>query len=798
MSDEREDYPLSNMRYFSSYNKDTKELEYSKYSFNFDLYAQDYSLDWASKVRIFDDFLEKNEYEYSKPTKVKEGLRKYFKPMTQQIKNYNSKYANSVHSGYFNIQGLNTYIPQYDLVNQQFDLIYYVDTIPSFQNQNRDPEIRRLQDYYYNDNFGNIFSKYNFNFDYYSNDFEVYGNKLVIFTDFVTRVLNTSSNISGTRSYGDPNIFRKYFIQSPELKNYLINHSVNSIFFNSEKNIYNFDFIDYSKKKGIDFNNGIDFIYENFIIYGQFEQIEVKFIPNSLNKYESVTSSVAVVKADGIGVGFLYNHYNHPGDIYCITCNHLLGNNNLETFKASFELVDNTNQINAQTAEFRIVGRDIFSDIVVGIFDPEMAYNKIYNIDLTIYKTLTLNTTVPLQLGDPVDLVGHIGYLDNRSFLTGRIIDPKYAGSFFKSGFYIPESVLIDMNIMKGVSGSPLFIEKNIDGSSANKLSLAGMIVARLGTDNQYCIAISAFTLQSTISKIIENYDIYSNYFKDDLVELSNVTKNGITKKWLGITGYYYDPISGDQGNSALNNLPYNGGLVINKFILGFDTDRKTYVYDSESLGQIGVIQINSPLLNTKIYKRFLDSNKTPLVIKSMTFFEGLKGTYNKFYIGKYSNQVGYYIYSYGLLPLGNFQIEDQQSINRIGYTYGKITFEYFYYNGETWILEEETIGGTTRDWYNIYVDSNNKRYYQHKFEFPNILLSYQSSFAQSLFNYTNNTFTAMDECPINAGSVSSRGQLVSSSGQLVGSGQFVSGSGQFVKGSGNGNMLISRQNTIA
>ena len=28
--------------------------------------------------------------------------------MTQQVKNYNSKYANSVHSGYFNIQGLNS------------------------------------------------------------------------------------------------------------------------------------------------------------------------------------------------------------------------------------------------------------------------------------------------------------------------------------------------------------------------------------------------------------------------------------------------------------------------------------------------------------------------------------------------------------------------------------------------------------------------------------------------------------------------------------------------------------------
>ena len=89
------------------------------------------------------------------------------------------------------------------------------------------------------------------------------------------------------------------------------------------------------------------------------------------------------------------------------------------------------------------------------------------------------------------------------------------------------------MNIMKGVSGSPLFIEKDIDGSVSNNLSLAGMIVARLGTDNQYCIAISAFTLQSTISKIIENYDLYSIYYKNDLVELSNITKNGITKNLI-------------------------------------------------------------------------------------------------------------------------------------------------------------------------------------------------------------------------------------------------------------------------
>ena len=311
--------------------------------------------------------------------------------MTQEIKNYNSKYANSVHCGYFNIQGLNSYIPQYDLVEKQFDLVYYVDTVPQFDNNNnKQPEIRRLQDYYYNDNFGNIFSKYNFNFDYYSSDFEVYGNKLVIFTDFVVRVLNTSLNVVGTRSYGDPNIFRKYFIQTPELKDYLINYSINSIFIIQK--IYIILIILTIVKMSILILKMELISFEHYIIYGQFQQIPIKFINDDSNKYDKITSSIAIVKASLNGAGFLYKHYNNPGNIYLVTCNHILGNNNLETIKASFEVVNDTNEISAKTAEFRIIGRDIFSDIVVAQFDPELAYNKIFDVDLSDFVQLQINT----------------------------------------------------------------------------------------------------------------------------------------------------------------------------------------------------------------------------------------------------------------------------------------------------------------------------------------------------------------------------------------------------------------------
>ena len=54
-------------------------------------------------------------------------------------------------------------------------------------------------------------------------------------------------------------------------------------------------------------------------------------------------------------------------NIYVVTCDHLLGNDNLTSFFASFNTVDNTRTNVSTTAEFRVVGRDRFTDILVGI-----------------------------------------------------------------------------------------------------------------------------------------------------------------------------------------------------------------------------------------------------------------------------------------------------------------------------------------------------------------------------------------------------------------------------------------------
>jgi hypothetical protein len=91
-----------------------------------------------------------------------------------------------------------------------------------------------------------------------------------------------------------------------------------------------------------------------------------------------------------VGAGFLYKDNNNPNNIYCVSCNHLLDSENLETFKASFEIFDYTNNIISQTAEFKIIGRDIFTDVIVGLYDPELSYNKVYNVDLSDFEKLKL------------------------------------------------------------------------------------------------------------------------------------------------------------------------------------------------------------------------------------------------------------------------------------------------------------------------------------------------------------------------------------------------------------------------
>ena len=200
MSSVNDPYILRKIRYFNAYNLQTKELEFCKFNFNFTKYIREFGLINKSKLEVFDDFLQRNGWSHYLPTRVKQEFKQYFNPITSSMKTYNEYIGFSIHPGYTNPFNLNSYIPYEILVENQFELSYYTDN-----------QVRRLQDYYFHASNDEIYTKYNFNFDLFSKDFNVYGNNLIVFTDFISRVIYESDTKIGTEGYGNPKSFSKYF-----------------------------------------------------------------------------------------------------------------------------------------------------------------------------------------------------------------------------------------------------------------------------------------------------------------------------------------------------------------------------------------------------------------------------------------------------------------------------------------------------------------------------------------------------------------------------------------------------------
>ena len=724
---------IDKIRYFNSYDSETQKLLYSKYNFNFETYALDFNLKEKTKLEIFDDFLLRNDTffqaepsfpeisdktpSYLKPTVVKEELKKYFNPMTNEIINYNNKYAQTVHTGYMNIQDPRSYDSIFELVKKQFDLYYY-----------KDDQIRRLQDYYFSDDDG-IYSKFNFDFIKYSNDFKVYGNNFIIFTDFISRVVWSSGTIIGAYGYGTPYGFKQYFIQSEGLVDYMSKYGSTSIWRNvCLKNEYNINYLAYAEDNNLPTDN-LENAREHYLRWGQFKQIEIKFIEEPLSTIENNMNSICTILASGnTGTGFLYKNKDDDPNIYIVTCAHILGKSNLSTIKATFGYNDNSRNIVTETAEFRVMGRDIYTDIMMAVYDSELPYNQTFKPDLSKFKPLRINLTSNYKIGDNTYTIGNLGMSDNNSLISGRIIDPHYFGDFYPDSTYIPESILINLIGSSGISGAPIFKENN-------DKEVVGLVLGCI-KDGVYTVGLSSFILENLLTNIIARWDFYSIVYKDDPVKLQVFTKNSITKKWMGTVTSYYNPQYSPTQNRNLGNFPYTGGLIIHDFILGFNNITSMYIFDSDSLTREGTTLINGPLLNSKMYNKFIDSGKTPIVLKSMGFLNGLTGQYARYNYGKYGNQDAYWQFTYGLSPLGYINTPPD-SQNSFVAQFGKIFFEYYYYDGQEWILDSEELGGNDSKWYTTYTDALGNKYYQSKWEFPQILLTYTQSYIHKLDNST-------------------------------------------------------------
>lgn len=713
---------------------DNKQLIYTKYNFDFEKYKTDFNLLTNNKVDIYENFYKRNNYEPSKPYIIYDNYKKYFLPITEEIKAYVDKY------GVFHRNYLTIVSPNYDneyIISKQFDLVEYTEK-----------EVRRIQDYFYSNGTEYTFTKYNFNFDLYEKNFKIYNNKLVKFTDFVLRCYRTSGVILGTTGYGIAEWCKEYFITNINLSEYLLSSSIYSILEYEEKNFFNIDFQKYINNNA-DLNNlDIEIAKEHYLRNGQFELRNINLFEYQKTSIEKSREGICTIflknKIDSpLATGFLYN-YNDTNK-YIITCYHIIKNYRDQRYiHAIFE---NNNQ--STIAQFKIIGYDITSDIMVAIYDHTLNFNIVNNVNIYQYPSLIINNSYKTKVSEKVSLIGNISYDDNLSFIAGNVMNINYSGGFNigPSADTIPESILIQTYGTPGMSGSPILRGDPLD---INILECIGMLLGALKDTNQVMVAIDGYLLDNIVQNIIANWNLFTNILGiTDQLRIDNFVKNGYEKSWLGITNQYNHPIL-SKVYKELSNLSYVGGLLITNFIIGFNVRDEQFVYSSNDLIDRNVIKFEGPLINSKLYNRFITNGNIPIVIKSITFFDSINCAFRKIDIGKFGNQKPYSNYVYGQSYIASYELPDIY-YNNLKYEFAPITIEYFYYDGDTWTLDSEKIGDNTKEWYVTYDDNTGNKYFQHKFEFPEILIPYIHNY--SISRYAINSIESLNRKSRNLGS---------------------------------------------
>ena len=706
-------------------------LAYSKYNFNFDAYLLDYAdkLDPnPTKSTIFYHFLINNDTDLNKPFSLKDDFKKYFNSMSNDVINYNEKYGYSFSLNYMQSVNPIEYVNSDTVFEHQFELIEYSDE-----------GLRRLQDYIYYNDFILYYTKYNFDFVTYRNDWNVHSyNKLLAFTDFALRTQYLNGTIIGAYGYGEPrDDFKKYFVQSKGIQEFLLKYSVTSIY----KKVYNsFPNIDWENYKRLNPDipfDTVDALEEYYIRDGQFEQRPVTFIQSiNYNVYEK-TQSIVTVQGEGTGFlynGSTYNIVNGKKMVYLVTCYHIIKDSkNKNVINASVNYyIENSNEQISKTLAFKIIGYDLFFDLLIGLYDPTLDYNKEFNsnLDIETVPTLNIDGTTFLEKNSNVYTIANIGKIDTNVLIEGKLMNNNYKGSY-NSTFVLgtPESFLINFYTQKGVSGAPIFQENNDN--------CIGMIVGSVGNKNQYTITLSNFYLSFLAYNGLEKYYTFTRLFPVyNIIAFDLFVKEIFSKKWLGTLCRYYNNNLSSKW-SQFNNFNYDSGLVIVDFIIGFNKNTKTFVTNSLELDQYNVTPLNTPLLKTKIYERFINNGRVPIIIKSILTFENGESDYDYFNFGLKDNQYGYTTFTFNCAHV-KLILNEKKYINPVKRSFPQLNITYYYYNGNTWIEDNEIVGGNTPDWYNEYLAEDGRLIYLHKFEYPLTLLYLLNPYIYSIGTASN------------------------------------------------------------
>ena len=658
-----------------------------------------------------------------------DDLKQYFTPITPEIINYMYKYAYSIHNNYMQLTTPNYSILYPELLKLQFDLYPFTDE-----------ELPRIQDYIYNAD-GKLYTKFNFDFDRYSVDFNIWGTKLLVFTDFVVRNYLLSNTLLGFYGYGIYVPFEKYFFSVStdiNFNNYLQNNSVTSIYKNIPKNIYNIDFLKYRDLyPDLNVFTTIKELADHYFTNGQFEPRQIPIIQKTPDIVDNILKSVCVVATNSTNAsGFLYSNktYSSNNNIYLVTCYHVV--QNVKDKNIIYAIVKIPS--GSVKAAFRFIGCEMYADLMMAVFDPNIPYNKSHNVDLSEAVTININMTQKVHKGDKVFSLTNLGAIDDYSYLEGYVVDNSYYGpdNIDRLKLGSPRSYLLDMPILKGASGSLVFL------GDRNSSNISGIGIINSYLNETYSICIEGFITQGILSNIIGRWDYYSIQFADDLILLNNYIKIGFPKKWFGIDFSYYNDVYSSKKYNVLSNYNIMGGVVVNDFIIGYHRKEHKFLYDVMEINDPNCFKINTPLLNTNMHKRFIDSSNSPIVITAITLFDGIKSVYEKFALGRYDNQHSLEILTYGFTQIANIQNNIKQHVNTFLSVYGDITLEYYFFNGLTWEKDIEIISGNDQSRYNLYTDPMGYVYKQHILEFPIPLLneidSYEIKVSQIENNYSN------------------------------------------------------------
>ena len=129
--------------------------------------------------------------------------------------------------------------------------------------------------------------------------------------------------------------------------------------------------------------------------------------------------------------------------------------------------------------------------------------------------------------------------------------------------------------------------------------------------------------LENLVINLIFRYTFFKDLYKNNPTLLALNTDKAVNRRWLGCITSYYHPNISSKRHPALASYPETGGLVLHNFILGFDYINKKFIFDTDTLTREGITKIDGPLLQSKMYNRFIKSGKKPIVLKSAAFTQG-------------------------------------------------------------------------------------------------------------------------------------------------------------------------------